>query len=244
MNESDDKEFSRWVKSYLNLDKFYIFFALDTLFGGFHHDYAHNHKLYFDPFKGKFEPIEWDLRYWSSSQYKDNSLYPLLLKITSIPEFEAERDRVAYKILKKYPASQIIKELESYKMLILRDLESDILRDTGKRPKEFPNGIATSFTIGEFQKSIESYKEVIRKREKILYKIFQDAKVAYKRDGSKIYLRVDGNSAIEIRKGDLKAILYPARKREKLSKNSIPFLYGKLPAVKIPGTPKKFYFQP
>lgn len=223
----DKQKFENFANTVLDLDKYYIFLALDTLFGSFHHDWAHNHKLYFDPYKGKFEPIQWDLRYWSASRFKDNSLYPLQQQIKQNPIFEAKRDKVAYTILKNYPAKKIVKILQEYQKKVLPDIQSDIYRDTAKRPKEFINGISTSFSIKEFQTSIKNYENSIIQREKILYNIYDNSKLSYMMSRDKLFLKVDGNSPVNlITKYNTITTLYPSRKKVKLENSSITFLYG------------------
>ena len=251
INNSDPQKFYNFAQTSLNIPKYNIFFALDTLFGAFHHDYAHNHKLYFDPYIGKFEPIQWDLRYWSAVPAKDISLYPLLHRFKLNPQLEAQRDKVAYTILKKYPAQEIIKRLEYYRQRILPDLKSDINRDTGIRPPLFPQGIAKSFTIKEFNQNIEKYKQIIRDREKFLYQLYNNTTLSYtiqkiNKDNYKLILKVEGNSPIVIstlesatlvpNKTRLKPsvpslsryILYPSRAFSPSNPLHAPaFLYGK-----------------
>ena len=222
----NDKNFLEFAQNYLNLDRYYTFLGLDTLFGGFHHDYAHNHKLYFDPYIGKFEPIQWDLRYWSASDKKDNSLYPLELLFAKTPYLEAQRDKKAYQLLQKYPTKKIIKMLRYYQNLILPDLKADLFRDTAKRPKEFPKGIATFFTIDEFKNSIKRYENIITQREQKLYSIYKDTKLSYKLSNNKLYIKVDGNSPILLHTKDKDIVLYPSRKKQKLSSSLFPYLYG------------------
>ncbi len=241
INTKNPKEFYNFANTMLNLPKYYTFFALDTLFGGFHHDYAHNHKIYFDPYIGKFEPIEWDLRYWSAIPAKDISLYPLLHQFKLNPILEAERDKVAYKILQKYPAREIIKRLRYYQKLILPDLISDKYRDTGIRTSLFPKGIAKSFTIDEFNQSIKRYERVIINREKFLKKLYNNSELIYsvKQISNREYnitMEIRGNSPIKIdnRKGD-ELILYSSRKFIPSNPiNGVPFLYGKEQLISSP----------
>ncbi len=233
---SSEKEFYSFAKNYLNLPKYYTFFALDTLFGSFHHDYAHNHKLYFDPYIGKFEPIQWDLRYWSAIGAKDISLYPLINRFKLNPILEAKRDRAAYEILKKYPAKEINRRLDYYKELILPDLKRDIYRDTGVRDRLFPKGIAKSFTIKEFKESISKYKEAILNREKYLYKLYNSTKLffSYKKLDNGEYnitIEIDGNSPVIFNNH----ILYPARKFIPSNPlGAVPFLYGDRELISSP----------
>ena len=71
------------------------FVALDRALGGRHHDYCHNQKLYFDPYKGRWEPIEWDFGIWymwedQERQRARNSSYPDSHRVASLMwEFRA-----------------------------------------------------------------------------------------------------------------------------------------------------------
>jgi len=233
-NSSED--FYNFAIRFLNLPKYYAFFALDTLFGAFHHDYAHNHKLYFDPYIGKFEPIEWDLRYWSAIPAKDLSLYPLFNRFKSNPLLEAQRDKFAFEILKRYPAEEIVKRLEYYKELILPDLKRDIYKDTGVREKFFPKGVAKSFTIDEFRDSIQRYENAIINREKFLKSLYNNTKLYYNyrkisEDEYNITLMVEGNSPILFRD----RLFFTRRKYIQGNPLNAPaFLYGKTQLVSTP----------
>jgi len=65
IDETNPLVFMQAFDTYFDKEKFYLFWGLDELVGSYHHDLFHNHKLYFDPYRGKFEPIEWDIRFWS-----------------------------------------------------------------------------------------------------------------------------------------------------------------------------------
>ena len=236
INSTNPQKFYEFAKRSLNLSKYYTFFGLDTLFGSFHHDYAHNHKLYFDPYLGKFEPIQWDLRYWSSIPAKDISLYPLLHKFKLNPLLEAQRDKVAYQILKKYPAKEIIRRLRYYQNLILPDLKCDKDRDTGIGSPLFPKGVAKSFTIRDFNNSIKDYENKIIQREKFLKELYDNSSLLYSTkkisdNEYNITLEVKGDSPIQLKD----KILYSARKF--IPSNPLgasAFLYGKEQLISAP----------
>lgn len=52
---------------FLDRDRWVAFFALLTFQGDQHLNHSHNHKLYFDPATGRFEPIPWNVRITLSS---------------------------------------------------------------------------------------------------------------------------------------------------------------------------------
>lgn len=245
-------EFYNFFNKYLDKDRFYKYFAIDTITGTFHHDEHHNHKIYFDPYKGKFEPIEWDMRFWTDSKYKDMSIYELIKKVKLNPVLEFERDKVAYNLL----VSPDYKDYFSKNLLKLRtklkkDLESDIYKDTAILHKLFPTWISVPFTMDEWEDSIASNKQIHDKRKSILINIYNKSQVEYKIDNSKLIFKVNGNSPIRVNlqclfgkiyqdsnlngifdKNDKlilsKEIMYPGRKIDKNISTNWPEILGRI----------------
>ncbi|MGC4065563.1 MAG: hypothetical protein QM784_13135 [Polyangiaceae bacterium] len=60
IRDGDYRAFAAFTDVALDLDKFATFDAIDVVFGNNQHDYHQNHKLYFDPYKNRFEPIATD----------------------------------------------------------------------------------------------------------------------------------------------------------------------------------------
>jgi len=178
--DNDNKEnFYQFFNQYADKEKFYSLFAIDTLTGSFHHDFAHNHKLYFDPYLGKFEPIQWDVRYWSDNRsVKDMVYYPLLLKVALNPILEMERDRHAYQMLQKYSAKELIKRLKDYQEMVYEDLDADIFKDSDPQLFIFPELYASPFSMKEFEQSINDKIVEIKHREEYLLKLYEDSKVS------------------------------------------------------------------
>jgi len=123
INETNPLKFMEDFKNYFQKDLFYTFWGLDTLVGSFHHDNFHNHKIYFDPYKGKFEPIEWDLRFWSAHiPSKNMPVNPLLRQVILNPVLEFERDKATYSLLNQFTVAKI-NEMIDYKNKIIRPLK-------------------------------------------------------------------------------------------------------------------------
>ncbi len=192
--------FYNFFNNYLDKNKFYNFFALDTFFGTNHHDEHHNHKIYFDPYKGSFEPIEWDIRFWTKEPYKDMSIYKLIQQVKLNPILEFERDVIAYKILlsKEFSIEFILKDLYQYKNNLKQDLQSDMFKDKAIIHKLFPTWISVPFGMKEFHDSIASFSDILKQRREILLKIYNDSNVYYKIIGNKIIFKVEGNSPVKI----------------------------------------------
>ncbi|MCK4782826.1 MAG: CotH kinase family protein [Desulfobacteraceae bacterium] len=204
INQYNDAKFYDFVNTFLDKDKFCTFFALDVIFGSGHHDYHHNHRIYFDPYKGRFEPIQWDMRYWTPREQKDCSYNPLLHRIKMNPILEAERDRSAYEIMEQFSNESLFEELSKYENLILRDLSADKFRDNAvMAPYPLRWWFSEPFTIEEFKTSISRLKDILRKRRCYLVRLYNDVDARYfsKKIGSdycQVVFRINGNSGIEI----------------------------------------------
>ncbi len=230
VNHLNEKEFYDFFNEMINKDKFYTFFALDVIFGSNHHDFHHNHKIYFDPYLGRYEPFEWDLRMWSDERVKDLSVYPLLNRVRLNPILEAERDKRAYEILKSlnFSPEKIIKRYKEVTKKIKRDLESDYLKDTAiLNPEIFNDWVSVPFSMDEFEKGIKEDGEILKRRFAFLKELYDDTKISYKMEGDKIIFKVFGNSPVVIKVKNKEKILYPGRKVLKNAQNSRPkLLYG------------------
>ncbi len=219
----DKDDFHNFFEKMINKKRFYTFFALDVIFGSDHHDYHHNHKIYFDPYLGRYEPIEWDLRNWSDEKIKDLSVYPLLNRVKLDPVFEAERDKRAYEILKSlnFSPSSLLKEYKKVFDLVYRDLESDRFRDTAIVDFGlFKDWVSVPFTMREFKEGFKKDAEILENRFKFLKRLYEDVRVSYKIDGNRVIFKVEGNSPAVIESKSKERILYPKRKVLKNAQNS------------------------
>lgn len=200
-------DFYNFVNEYLDKNKYYGFFALDVIFGSEHHDYDHNHKLYFDPYKGKFEPIQWDLRFWHPYGAKDVSVYPLIEKISLNPILEHQRDEVAYNLMKSdfFKQENMEKLLYQIADIQILDLKADKLKDRAIYDhKVLKDWFSEPYTIKDLNKTIKDKLWHYKVRQEKLTKVYEDAKLKYKlsRLSNKTYLLElvsYGNSALEMR---------------------------------------------
>ena len=143
IRDKSGKDFSDFVEQFLDKEKFFTFIAMDRAFGSHHHDYAHNHKVYFDPYKGTFEPLAWDLRFWLPIEEKDLSLYPLQLKLASNPQYDADIDKITWDIINDNLVKKANRSYGTILASIRRDLESDVYRDSAFTPDHtFPGPIS------------------------------------------------------------------------------------------------------
>ena len=207
INSKGDIKFFNFFNNYLDKDKYYKFFALDVIFGSNHHDSIHNHYLYFDPYIGKFEPIEWDLRFWTAIKNKDASNYPLLNRVKLNPILEANRDKITYNLLisDKFSTKNINKILDNLDNQIFDDLNSDILRGSiiGNRYRglNINKFFMTPFMMEEYKDRVNNLKEVYQKRVDNLKNIFENTVLKYRvihiNNRTIFKFSVDGNSPIE-----------------------------------------------
>lgn len=225
INQYSDKDFYEFFNTYINKNKFYSYFAIDTIFGIFHHDFFHNHKIYFDPYSGKFEPIEWnpvlrsqngELEWYpkektihgESLETKDVSVYPFLNKVKLNPILEAERDKKTYDLLgsKNYQVENVISQLELYKANFFPDLQKDIYRDDARYFRGVSlQYIAVPFTMDYLNDLLEMFKGFIKKRYLFLDNLYNNTQVVASLDLSNkmIQFKIDGNSPIIINFGKI-----------------------------------------
>lgn len=240
IKNNSESEFKDFVETYLNKDAYFNFIALDRLFGSHHHDYVHNHKLYFDPYKGKFEPISWDLRFWQSVKQKDLSLYPLQLRLASDPIYDADIDRRVYQLLQNNPVSSLIQRYKTIIQTVLPDLKADIYRDQAiSLPFISKMAIAEPYFIDDILDTIRKDEMVLNKRFTYLKQLYSTVDFSYtvsqQSDSSyQLNFTISGNNPVSI---DFSALLennkitegqrlitqpyaiYPAKNRVRNSQN-------------------------
>lgn len=176
----DDAAFYEFVETYLDKNAFFNYIALDRLFGSHHHDYVHNHKIYFDPYKGKFEPISWDLRFWQAIAQKDLSLYPLQLRLVSNPEYDAQIDRRVYQLMQNNSYQTIIADYKAIIDTILIDVEADIYRDKAvSLPFISLYAVAEPFMIEDLVATLISDKNLLKARFAYLQELYAAVDLKY-----------------------------------------------------------------
>jgi len=180
IRNDDAVAFNQFVETYLDKNAFFNFIALDRLFGSHHHDYVHNHKTYFDPYKGKFEPISWDLRFWQSIQQKDLSLYPLQLRLASNPEYDLQIDKRVYRLMKSNSYQNIIDDYQRIIDSVVKDVESDIYRDKAVvRQFISSQAVAEPFMPEELIATLSSDKNRLKARFAYLQELYTKVDLQY-----------------------------------------------------------------
>ncbi len=202
INNCSDEDFFKFINQYINKEKYFKYMAFEVMLGGSHHDYAHNHKIYFDPYMGKFEPFQWDFREWNWIERKDFSYYPLLHRIKLNPILETERDQYLFEIMNNYSADYFISELEKFSDLTKKDLASDGNRDSGININNLQlMGVAIPFSMRDLQREQLALTTKVQNRRKFLKSMLDTAKVDYffskkNEDLWQLLFAVDGNSGV------------------------------------------------
>jgi hypothetical protein len=93
------EEFAELARHEIDLKAFAWFEAIDIAFGCDQHNYRENHKLYFDPYKGRWEPIAWGFRGFEHDPELNRVENPLLLRLKLVPGYLALRNQALYELL-------------------------------------------------------------------------------------------------------------------------------------------------
>lgn len=97
--DGSHQQMARFADERIDLERFAFFDALDVVFGGDQHDFESNHKLYFDRYRGRFEPIARDFRAFTHAPFFDLAENPLRLRLKALPDYLWRRDRHVYALL-------------------------------------------------------------------------------------------------------------------------------------------------
>ncbi|MEO2043721.1 MAG: CotH kinase family protein, partial [Nitrospinaceae bacterium] len=207
-HQQDEKAFYDSFVNYFDQEKYNTFIAIDRIVGTSHHDYGHNHKVYFDPYKGKFEPIEWDVREWTAKKDKDISANPLLLRLKNNPILDAEIDRKAFSILNAYNKDFFSNEMDRIIKDVWNDLSRDHLKDNAIiNHKISSTWVSIPFTMKEYKSWMAIDKLLINKRIDILQNLYESTTLSYSRekisnDKFLIKIKVDGEAPATLALGD------------------------------------------
>ncbi|MBU1510927.1 CotH kinase family protein [Myxococcota bacterium] len=124
--KADAARFASFAHEHLDLSKFALMDALDVVFGGTQHDWDQDHKLYFDPYRGRWEPLAWDFRGYRHRTTLNLGENPLQLRLKELPEYLTLRNRWVLKLIQldasPYRVAVRARELET---LLSAELASD-----------------------------------------------------------------------------------------------------------------------
>lgn len=172
VNNMDLKTFYKYCEDHIDNKNYATYISLDNIIGCQHHDFAHNHKIYFDPYKGKFVPIYWDVGELGIASPKFDIIgNPLFNKWRLIPEFDLHRKRTLYKLMNIGPLNfkNIIKHIDKYDKLVRLALKADMFRVYVNRKRShilhFPaSSPSEPFFMNEYYKMVVNFKAQVKKR--------------------------------------------------------------------------------
>jgi hypothetical protein len=120
------RDFAEFARREIDLQAFATFDALDVIFGVEEHDWRQNHKLYFDPYKGRWEPVAWDFQGFRHDPLFNLVDNPLLLRLKLVPEYLSLRNRIIYDLL---VSDCSVSAVRNRGMKIIRRLAPDLAAD-------------------------------------------------------------------------------------------------------------------
>jgi len=165
VNNPDPVAFRRFADDHIDMEVFAKFTALDRMLGGQHHDYTHNHKIYFDPYKGRFEPVEWDFawwRVWRRLDDFDHVLYPLLTRVRQHPEYELAIQRELFELLQRWTPDLLADRVDASIADMIPSLVADGYRDVrdhrGSSMLRLPQVHCAHFSMEDFHQRATNNK--------------------------------------------------------------------------------------
>ena len=207
IHEADPLVFNQVFGTYFDKQKFYLFWALDRLVGSPHHDLFHNQKIYFDPYKGKFEPIEWDIRIWTNGNVKI-PVTPLFKQILLNPLLKYEFDIVSYDLWNKFTINSVIDMIDDAHNTIARELAADPYRlYPDSQNIIFGLEKVVPFSMDEYTDATENLKQVYKRRHKFVeqeinlisgYYLIEEQSEEQSEEQFEITIAIDGNSPINV----------------------------------------------
>lgn len=239
VNSYSKEDFRKFVDTYFAED-YFKYLAFDEFTGTPHHDYYHNHKVYFDPYKGKFHPISWDIRFWTPDKIKDMSYNPLVERFALDPQLDYKRDKELFKLLQTITIKDIKKEIDTEKEKIASGFAFD------KEPRKlradrdlfpyleclYPQQLVVA-SLSDIYSTYDRYFSSIQQRLQYLKTLLNNTTVKYtlkeEKDSVLISYLVEGNSPVEL---STKEILYSGRKRVSVPK--VAPLTGKTNVIHTP----------
>ena len=126
LGNATGRQFVEFARSELDLEAFAAHDAVDIVFGGDQHDFRDNHKLYFDPYRGRFEPVATNFRGYKHEEHLNLVESPILLRLKTVPEYLSLRARILNDLL---VGEGRVAALERRGRKILRRLAPDLRSD-------------------------------------------------------------------------------------------------------------------
>ncbi len=99
VHDSTNQQFADFAQHELDLETFARLDALDVAFGGDQRDFRENHTYYFDPYRGRWEPIAGESRGFREDPSFNLVDNPVLIRLKMLPSYLSLRNRLLYDFL-------------------------------------------------------------------------------------------------------------------------------------------------
>ncbi len=191
-----DRDFYIFFNQHLG-DEYLKFYALTILLDEYRVDDVHNHKLYFNPTNGMFEPIVWDLMPFMNRSIPLNSdqTNALFSKINTIPQFVEKRNKFLKEFMENMPEEVLFDYIDTVSAAMEYEMKHDVFKDSYDAP--------WILTYNEWQESIEKLKGAIHDRYIFLQRELDNAtltiNVINNRDTTLLVFDVAGQSSVNIK---------------------------------------------
>lgn len=135
------REFAAFARRELDLERFAALEALEMALGIPNRDARRNHKLYFDPFRGRFEPVASALRGFQRPSGRVSPADPLRLRLALLPEYNELRGRILWRLLSGPASVSEVRRRWTEKVTsLLPDLLSDPVWRASDQLPPLPGG--------------------------------------------------------------------------------------------------------
>ncbi len=135
------REFAAFARQELDLERFAALEALEMALGIRSRDARRNHKLYFDPFRGRFEPVASALRGFQRPAGRPSSADPLRLRLSLLPQYNELRGRSLWRLLSGPASANEVRRRWTEKVTgLLPDLLSDPVWRASDQLPPLPGG--------------------------------------------------------------------------------------------------------
>ncbi len=205
-------EFAAYAAHTLDTERYATFDALDVVFGGNDHDYFSNHKLYFDPYRGKLEPVAWSFRGFQHEPVLNLVDHPLLVRLKMTPDYLTRRNRLVYALLVgKASVPEVRARADRMFEVLAPDLAADPYWDAYKllpRVTRFHRFMVRPMTTGKWLLASRAELHGYGRRARFLFDLLEEPGVSARAwllaaGVTRVDVRVDGHvahhlSAVEV----------------------------------------------
>ena len=201
-----DGTFKTYAPEYLDLDRFARFEALDVVFGGDQHDEGSSFKIYFDPYRGRFEPVAMDFRAFRHDNRVNLASNLLQRELQLIPEYMRLRNRWIHRLATGLGSpAQVRERVEAWFAKLRPELETDPYWDAYKllpKASKFHRLMVRPMTIGRWLLASRAELETHSQRSRFLVDKLESAQLElsahFGAGGPKLDARASGLASFQI----------------------------------------------